>query len=81
MEYAHGKIMVKQEDLNLALDLADEAQARLSRLTAGGTPPADVLVVIADALVALAREAKAMRMTIAMLADEHEFNADRRADR
>ena len=90
MEYAHGKIMVDPEELNLALSLADEAGEQLSRIVADAPAGADgwrewtrhrIETMQAAAQVAQAREARALRLTLAKLADDHEYNADRRADR
>ena len=86
MKYDHGKMMVDPEELNLALSLADEAGEQLSQLVveSGGwlawTPQRSAHMA-AVAQVAQAREARALRLTLAQLADDHEYNADRRADR
>lgn len=79
MEWKHGKIMVAPEALNTALAEADEAAVRLSQELARPRP--DLYEVEVAAAVAQAREARALRLTLAMCADVHEDNADRRADR
>lgn len=79
MKYDHGKIMVDPDELNLALSLADEAGEQLSRQLTRPRP--DLYEIEVAAKVAQAREARALRLTLAQLADDHEYNADRRADR
>ena len=88
MKYDHGKMMVDPEELNLALSLADEAGEQLSRGMANMRRDPNRLTIDrrrdelrTAAMVAQACEARALRLTLVQLADDHEYNADRRADR